>query len=127
MELPQSNDKLIYVQLADWIEDEILSGTFPEGSQIPSVAEFSANFKINHLTVLKSIGILTDAGIIYKKRGIGMFVADGAENKIRTERRNAFYKKYIVTAAAEAKKLGLELSELLEMTERGYFDEQTDN
>lgn len=123
MELPQNSDKLIYLQLADWIEDEILAGTFPENSQIPSVAEISASFKINHMTVLKSISILTDAEIIYKKRGIGMFVAEGAIEKIRSGRIDAFYEKYIVTATAEAKKLEISLSKLIEMTERGYNNE----
>ncbi len=125
MELPQENEKPVYVQLADWLEDEILAGTFAEGSRIPSVSDISVSFKINHMTALKTIGILTEAGIVYKKHGIGMFVAEGAAEKIRTERRNAFYNKYIVTASAEAKKLGIELHEFIEMAERGYNDEQT--
>ncbi len=124
MELPQENEKPVYVQLINWLEDEILAGTFREGSRVPSVSDISVSFKINHLTALKAMSILTDAGIIYKKRGVGMFVAQGASEKIRAERRNAFYYKYIVTASAEAKKLGIELPELIKMTERGYNDEQ---
>ncbi len=123
MELNGSSDKLIYQQLADWLEDEILAGTFPEECQIPSVAELSANFKINHVTTLKSVALLTDAGIIYKKRGIGMFVAEGATNRIREVRKKDFYKDFILTASGEAKKLGISLEELTDMIERGYGDE----
>ena len=120
MVLPQNSDKLIYISLADWIEDSILSGIYPEDSQIPSVAELSANFRINHITALRGISILTDLGIIYKKRGIGMFVARGAMEKIRQRRRDDFYDKYIRSAVAEAKKLGLSEDEMTELVKRGY-------
>ena len=120
MVLPQNSDKLIYISLADWIEDSILSGIYPEDSQIPSVAELSANFRINHITALRGISILTDLGIIYKKRGIGMFVARGAVEKIRQRRRDDFYDKYIRSAVAEAKKLGLSEDEMTELVKRGY-------
>ncbi len=123
MELNGSSDKLIYQQLADWLEDEILAGTFPEECQIPSVAELSANFKINHVTTLKSVALLTDVGIIYKKRGIGMFVAEGAMNRIREVRKKDFYKDFVLKASDEAKKLGISLEELTDMIERGYGDE----
>lgn len=120
MVLPQNSDKLIYVSLADWVEDSILSGIYPEGAQIPSVAELSANFRINHVTALRGISILTDLGIIYKKRGIGMFVAEGAAEKIRQRRRDDFFDKFIRSAAAEAKKLGLSEEEMIELVKRGY-------
>ncbi len=123
MELSQGNDKLLYIKLADWITDEILAGTFPEGSQIPSVAELSTGFKMNHITTLKGIGLLADAGIIFKKRGIGMYVAEGATQKIRSKRREEFYGKYILAASIEAKKLGIPLEELLHLTEKGYEQE----
>ncbi len=123
MELAGNSDKLIYLQLADWLEDEILAGTFPEGSQIPSVAELSSSFKINHVTTLKSINILVDSEIIFKKRGIGMFVCEGATERIRSARKQEFYSKYIKSTSDEAKKLGIELKELIEMIERGYGDE----
>ena len=123
MNLSQSSDKMIYIQLADWLEDEILAGTFPEETQIPSVADLSANFKINHMTALKGIAILTDNGIIYKKRGVGMFVSEGAVKKLRAGRRREFCGRYIKTAAAEAKKLGIELDELIEMMKEEYGNE----
>ena len=123
MNLSQGSDKMIYIQLADWIEDEILAGTFPEETQIPSVADLSANFKINHMTALKGIAILTDNGIIYKKRGVGMFVSEGAVKKLRARRHKEFCGRYLKTAAAEAKKLGIELDELIEMMKEEYSNE----
>lgn len=123
MNLPQSSDKMIYVQLADWLEDEILAGTFPEGTQIPSVADLSANFKINHMTALKGIAILTDDGMIYKKRGVGMFVSEGAVKKLRARRHRDFCCRYLKTAVSEAKKLGIELEELIEMMRGEYTNE----
>lgn len=123
MNLSQSGDKMIYLQLADWIEDEILAGTFAEESQIPSVADLSANFKINHMTALKGIAVLADSGVIYKKRGVGMFVAAGALQKLRDRRRGEFREKYLKEAAAEAKKLGIGLDELTEMLKGEYENE----
>ncbi len=123
MELLQTGDKLIYVSLAEWIEDNILSGAYPEGAQIPSVADLSAAFRINHVTALRGISILTDRGIIYKKRGIGMFVAEGAPHKIREQRAEEFYDKYVHTTVSEAKKLGISADELTDMIKRGYGNE----
>ncbi len=127
MKLEQSSDKNVYIQLADWIEDNVLSGVFSEEGRIPSVAELSATFKINHITTLKSINMLTENGIIYKKSGVGMFVAKGAQEIIRNKRKKAFYSKYVVSAVKEAKKLGIIHDELNEMIKRGIRDEYDEN
>ena len=119
----QGSDRLAYIQLKEWLEDEILAGSFPENTQIPSVAELSVSFKLNHITVLKSINLLADKKIIYKKRGVGMFVCEGAAEKIRTERQGDFYDKYVASMVSAAKKLGISLEELQRMTERGYNNE----
>lgn len=123
MNLSQNGDKMIYIQLADWIEDEILAGTFAEETQIPSVADLSANFKINHMTALKGIAVLTDSGIIYKKRGVGMFVASDAVKMLRERRRSEFCVKYLKESSAEAKKLGIGFDELMEMMKGEYYNE----
>ena len=68
----------IFLQLSQGLEDEILSGIYREGEQIPSITELAASYKINPATALKGINLLVDAGIVYKKRGIGMFVSQGA-------------------------------------------------
>ena len=68
MELDFTGEKPIFQQIAEWLEDGILSGAFPEESQVPSITEFSVQYKINPATALKGINLLVDAGVIYKKR-----------------------------------------------------------
>ena len=82
MQINFDSDKPIFIQIAEGIEDAILTGAFEEESQIPSITEFSVTYKINPATALKGINILVDSGIIYKKRGVGMFVEKGAKGKL---------------------------------------------
>lgn len=110
----------IYIELANEIEDSILSGAFKEGTQIPSTTEISINFKINPATALKGINILVIEEIIYKKRGLGMFVCDGAVKKIQAKRKQEFYNAYINALLSEAKKLSISKREILDMIERGF-------
>ena len=116
-------DRPIFRQLAEGLEDGILSGVFPEESQIPSITEFSVQYRINPATALKGINLLVDAGIVYKKRGIGMFVSSGAVEKLRGKRREQFYSKYICTLVNEAKRLRLTEQDIQEMIERGFEHE----
>ena len=62
-------EKPIFLQLAEQLEDGILSGAYPEGSQVPSITEYAATYKINPATALKGINLLVNAGLLYKKRG----------------------------------------------------------
>ena len=112
-------EKPIYIQMAEWVEENILTGVFPEETQIPSTTEISAMYKINPATALKGVNILVEKGIIYKKRGLGMFVSTGAESKIRNERKQEFYDKYIKTLVSEAQKLGITGDEIITMLEKG--------
>lgn len=120
MNLNFESEKPIFLQIANIIEDGILSGAFEEESQIPSITELSVNYKINPATALKGINILVDEGIVYKKRGLGMFVATGAIDKLRQKRKNEFYDTYIGSLIAEAKRLNLTESEIKSMIERGF-------
>ena len=112
----------IFLQLAEMLEDGIISGAFPEGGQIPSITEYSAALKINPATALKGINLLVDAGLVYKKRGVGMFVAEGAREALLAKRREGFYESQAKPAAREAKALGITPDELKKMMERGYED-----
>ncbi|MDL2218264.1 GntR family transcriptional regulator [Christensenellaceae bacterium OttesenSCG-928-M15] len=105
----------IYVQLKEGIEDAILKGVYGEDEQIPSTTEISATYHINPATALKGINMLVDAGIIYKKRGLGMFVNNGAKELILKSRRQAFFEKYILAITEEAKKLGVSAEDLISM------------
>jgi GntR family transcriptional regulator len=116
-----NHEKPIYIQLAEWIEDAILSGVFAEDQQVPSTTELSVNYKINPATALKAISILVDSGILYKKRGLGMFVCVSAKEKIFVKRKSGFLENYIDALVDEAKKLGVSQKELLAMVERSFL------
>ena len=124
MELDFNGEKPIFQQIAEGLEDGILSGAFPEEGQIPSITEFSVLYKINPATALKGINLLVDDGVLYKKRGIGMFVADGAVALVQKKRRAAFYQQYVTALAREAKSLGLGEEELAGMIRRAYSEAQ---
>ena len=119
MQINTDSERPIYLVLANEIEDSILSGAFLEGSQIPSTTEISVTFKINPATALKGINILVDEGVIFKKRGLGMFVSAGATEKIRLKRKQEFFDAFISAMLSEAEKLKISRAEILDMIERG--------
>ena len=114
----------IFLQLAGMLEEGIISGAYPEEGQIPSITEFSAALKINPATALKGINLLVDEGLVYKKRGVGMFVATGARDALLQKRRESFYTERVRPVAREASSLGLTLPELTGLVERAYNDEE---
>jgi GntR family transcriptional regulator len=120
LKLDFNNDKPIYLQLSEGLEDAILAGAYEEETQIPSTTEISITYKINPATALKGINLLVDNGIVYKKRGLGMFVSTGAKEKILDQRKVAFFESYIKTLVSEAKKLSITKQEILKMLERGF-------
>lgn len=122
MKIDTTSDKPIFLQIADEIEDSIFTSIFEEESQIPSTNEIAALWKINPHTVLKGMNILVDDNLIYKKRGLGMFVKQGAVERITKKRQNKFYNTYIESLVQEAKKLGMSYEEIIKLIERGYED-----
>ena len=120
MKMNFEDERPIFQQIAQQMEDGILSGAFPEETQIPSTTEISVNYKINPATALKGINILVDSGIVYKKRGLGMFVSEGAVTTLRGKRKEEFFENYITKLAGEARKLGLTQGEIVSMIERGF-------
>ncbi|GIN90890.1 GntR family transcriptional regulator [Siminovitchia terrae] len=109
----------IFIQIAERIEDDIISGILVEESQVPSTNQFAAFYKINPATAAKGVNLLVDEGILYKKRGIGMFVTEGARTKVIEKRKELFFEQYIVTMIHEAKKLGITTDQLTDMIRRG--------
>ncbi|WP_340021249.1 GntR family transcriptional regulator [Paenibacillus sp. FSL K6-1096] len=105
----------IFQQVAHIIEDDILNGTFRVDEQILSVAQFSQLFQINPATVVKGIGLLVNEEILYKKRGLGMFVASDAKEKIQLKRRERFTKELLSELLNEADKLGLTTGDIIDM------------
>lgn len=112
--------KPIFLSVASWLEDDILAGVFAEESQIPSITEISVQYKINPATALKGVNVLAEAGLLYKKRGLGMFVAKEARQRLKQLRRQGFYGDFVIPLAREARRLGLSQAELTQMIERGY-------
>ncbi|MDO4765888.1 MAG: GntR family transcriptional regulator [Eubacteriales bacterium] len=108
----------IYQQIANEIEDMILNGELKEESQAPSMNQLADYYKINPATARKGLEILTNEDILYKKRGIGMFVSTGAVERIVRNRKEDFMKNYIITLLEEAGKLGLTRQEIISMIER---------
>lgn len=103
----------LFQQIAEQIASDIISGVLPEESQVPSTNEFAAFLRINPATAGKGVGLLVDSGILYKKRGIGMFVATGARNRLVAERRENFRDQYVAPLLAEARKLGIDAGQLV--------------
>lgn len=117
-----NSEKPIFLQIADGLSDSILSGIYPEQSQIPSITEFATSYKINPATALKGVNMLVDKDIIYKKRGLGMFVQDGAVEKLKNQRKEKFYDNYISALVSEANRLGITKDEIKDMLERSFND-----
>ncbi len=105
----------IFVQIAEQIENDILSGALPENSQVPSTNEYAAFHRINPATAGKGVNVLVDAGILFKKRGIGMFVAKGARERIVAERRSTFLTEYVQPLLGEALNLDISVEQLAAM------------
>ena len=112
-----NEEEPIYIQIARAIEDEILQEGFLEEMQIPSTNELSRIYQINPATVLKGINLLVERNILYKKRGIGMFITTGAVKSIKEARKETFKQVVIANLLDEARKLGISKKDLIEMIE----------
>lgn len=124
MNIDSNSDKAIFIQIAEQLEDYIFTGVFAEETKIPSTNEYSALLNINPRTVLKGMNLLVDEEIIYKKRGLGMYVKEGAIQKIHTKRQGQFYERHIATLVLEALKLNMPKEEVITLIERGFKNER---
>lgn len=112
--LDLSSDKSIYVQIAEKIENEILLENLKEEDQAPSTNQFAKVYQINPATALKGMNILVDEGILFKKRGLGMFVAEGARKKILKKRQDSFFKEILPGIMTEANRLEISTEEIID-------------
>ncbi|BCW11201.1 GntR family transcriptional regulator [Arthrobacter sp. StoSoilB3] len=112
------DSKPIFMQIAELIENGIVDGSLAEESQVPSTNEFAAFHRINPATAAKGVNVLVDSGILYKRRGIGMFVATGARANVIARRTEEFFEQYVKPLALEARKLGISKEQLNTMIER---------
>ena len=110
-----TQEKSIYIQISEMIENDILRDILLEEEKTPSTNELAKLYSINPATAAKGINILVDKGILYKKRGIGMFVTQGAKEVIKNIRKSEFYNNYILSLITEANNLGISKKELVNM------------
>jgi GntR family transcriptional regulator len=103
----------LFVQVADRLAGEIADGGLAEGERVPSSNELSAFYRINPATAAKGINMLADDGLLEKRRGIGMFVATGARQRLLARRRAEFAERFVDPLLSEAARLGIDTDELL--------------
>lgn len=115
--------KPIYLQIAEWLETEILYGAIGIDEKVYSQYQLAEMYNINPATAAKGLTILAEAHILYKKRGLGMFVSADAAQLIRNRRKNDTLKNLVIEVIAEAQRLGLSTAELIliiqELTDKG--------
>ncbi|MBB5633854.1 DNA-binding transcriptional regulator YhcF (GntR family) [Cryobacterium mesophilum] len=110
-----SGEGPIFLQLAQRVAEDIINGTYAEDAGIPSTHDFAIFYRMSPITSAKGITMLVDQGVLYKKRGIGMFVAPGAREHLLAERRAAFRQQHVAPLLHEAELLGIDRDELADM------------
>ncbi len=119
------NDQdLIYLQIAQMLENDIVRGVYGEDRQVPSTNELAQKYEINPATAAKGVNLLAAGGLLYKRRGVGMFVSKGTVEKLKEKRRAAFYEDYVRPLVREGSSLGLMGRDLLGMLQRAIEEEQ---
>lgn len=116
--------KPIYLQIAEWLEAEILSANLKEDERIYSQYQLAEMFNINPATAAKGLNLLADENIVYKKRGLGMFVSPHAQEFILTKRRNQILTHMIRELVIEAKRLDVSENELIQMIEDAFKERE---
>ena len=105
----------LFVQIAEQLADDIVNGVLAEGARVPSTNELAAFYRINPATAAKGINLLVDDAVLEKRRGVGMFVAAGARERLRAGRRKRFAEQYIDPMLAEATRLGIDPDTLVSL------------
>lgn len=114
----------IYLQLADRIRQQIVEGHLAEGEQVMSTTQYAQTLRINPATAAKAFAELTAEGTIFKKRGIGMFVAEGALANLLAARRNSYFQEVLRPALEEGRRIGMEQEAISEYL-AGFYNEET--
>jgi GntR family transcriptional regulator len=103
----------IFLQIADQIRTQILSGALREEEQVMSTTQYATAYRINPATAAKAFAELVDEGTLYKRRGVGMFVAPGARERLVAERRERFFADVVDPVAEQARLLGIPLDDVV--------------
>ena len=105
----------LFVQIAEEIASAVVVGTYPEVNQVPCSNEQAAVHRIKPAPAAKGLNQLVSEGVLYKRRGIGMFVAEGARTRLLESRREDFARQYIAPLVIEARKIGIDAEQLKKM------------
>lgn len=105
----------LFVQISEQLAEDIAEGSLAEGDRVPSTNELAAFHRINPATAAKGINALIDEGLLEKHRGVGMFVANGARQRLLADRRRRFAKSYLEPMIAEARRLGIDDETLISL------------
>ncbi|HJV31417.1 MAG TPA: GntR family transcriptional regulator [Bacillales bacterium] len=124
MSLNLDGSKPIYVQVSEWLEREILNGNFESDQKIYSQYQLAEIFNINPATAAKGLNILADENILYKKRGLGMFVSSTAREMILHKRKNQTLKRLVQEILVEAEQLNVSKEELIQIIRTTQIGEE---
>jgi len=113
MSITWNDSTPIYRQLRDRVVAMILDGVLKQGDPLPSVRQVAGDFQINPITVSKAYQELVDESLVEKRRGLGMYVTDGARDALLKSERERFLREEWPTLSARLARLGLDLKELL--------------
>ena len=123
MSIEWNDDQPIYKQLRELVVERIIDGTFAEGDAIPSVRQVAGDYQINHLTVAKAYQQLVEDGLLEKRRGLGMFVIEGARGSLTDDEQQRFLQDELPAFAERVQMLGMDLDlvaeQLRSLGERG--------
>lgn len=115
MDFDQNDMKPIFIKIAEGIEDDIMNEILLEEDQAYSQNQLAKQLGVNPATALKGLNLLVDEGILFKKRGVGMYVANGARKIIIKKRKQVFLSKLLNEVILEAKKLNITKAEVIDM------------
>ncbi|WP_430788997.1 GntR family transcriptional regulator [Virgibacillus flavescens] len=118
MILNTDSTKPIYIQISEWMETEILNGTFQQGEKVHSQYTLAEMYTINPATAAKGLNILSDEGILFNKRGLGKFVSDDAIDIIRNKRKDKNLKSLVHEVVLESERLQISEDELINMIKK---------
>ncbi|MEA1885471.1 MAG: DUF977 family protein [Thermotogota bacterium] len=115
MKLNEESAEPLFQQIAEIIEDMIIAGDLKKDDQVFSTNQLSETFQVNPATARKGLNLLVDKGILYKKRGLGMFVEEKASTIIEKERKEHFFENYLLKTLKEAEKLNIDKKKIIKM------------
>ncbi len=116
----------IYRQIADRVRSEVLDGSLAEEEQVMSTTRYATHFRINPATAAKAFAELVDEGVLYKRRGVGMFVAPGARDRLRAVHRSRFFAEVVDPMIDEANAIGVPLEAVVERIRARTSPDTTD-